>query len=418
MSEATRRRVAITGIGMVTPLGNSKDETWKGLLANENGVGQITLIDTAAFSVHIGAEVKDFTPEDYLDRKDVKRYDRFVHLACGAAAMAVEDSGIDLDAEDRTRAGCVLGSGIGGMLSCESLMTGYVERGVKKISPLTVPKIMVNCACGIVAIQHGLKGVNYAPVTACASGSHSIGLGLRHIQWGEADLMVCGGAEAGICVLGLGGFSNMGALSTRNDDPAHASRPFDKDRDGFVLGEGAGVVLLEEWEHAKARGARIYAELLGYGFTDDAHHITAPDESADGPSRAMKLAIRDAGTTPAEIDYVNPHGTSTPYNDKTETKALKVALGEERARAIKVTSSKSMIGHLLGAAGGVECGVTALSIHEQRIHGTRNHDNPDPECDLDYQPNESCALPIRKALTCSLGFGGHNATLCLGRAED
>lgn len=415
---SARRRVVVTGIGMVTPLGLGQEATWQALLNNENGVGEISIIDTAKFSVHIGAEVKsDFEPGDYLEKKDVKRYDRFVHFAAAAAQMTLADSGLDLEHCNRERFGCIIGSGIGGMLSCETLMTNYLDRGPKKISPLTVPKIMVNCGSGIVAIQHGLKGVNYTPVTACASGSHAIGLATRHIQWGEADLCLAGGSEAGICILGLGGFSNMTALSTRNDDPAHASRPFDQDRDGFVLGEGAGTVLLEELEHAKARGATIYAEVKGYGFTDDAFHITAPDESADGPSRAMALCLQDSGLTPEDIDYVNPHGTSTPYNDKTETKALKRVLGD-RAHAIKVSSTKSMIGHLLGAAGGVEAGVLALSIHHQRIHGTRNYTTPDPDCDLDYQPNEACDLPLRAGLSNSLGFGGHNATLCLARYQD
>jgi 3-oxoacyl-[acyl-carrier-protein] synthase II len=416
--KSARRRVVVTGIGMVTPLANTREETWRKLLACENGIGPITHFDSAEFSVHIAGEVKDFDPTQFMDRKDARRYDRFVHFAVAAAREAVADSGVNMDAVERERFGCVIGSGIGGIRSCEDLEKGYLERGVKKISPLTIPKIMVNCACGQVAIELGLKGVNYSPVSACASGSHSTGLALRHIQWGEAEMMLAGGAEAGITVLGLGGFSNMTALSTRNDDPATASRPFDKDRDGFVIGEGAGVVMLEELEHARVRGARIYAEVLGYGFTDDAFHITAPDESADGGTRAMGLALRDSGRTPADVDYVNAHGTSTPYNDKIESAAIKKALGEDAARKVKINSTKSMTGHLLGAAGGIESGVVALSIHEGRIHGTRNYQTPDPECDLDYAVNGAEELAVGTALSNSLGFGGHNATICFGRYEE
>jgi 3-oxoacyl-[acyl-carrier-protein] synthase II len=294
----------------------------------------------------------------------------------------------------------------------------YQAKGLKRVSPFTVPLLMVNCACGMIAIEHGFKAVNYAPVTACATGSHSIGLALRHIQWGEADVMYAGGTEAGISVLGLGGFANMKALSTRNDDPTRASRPFDKDRDGFVMGEGAGGILLEELEHAKARGAKIYAEVCGYGMTDDAYHITAPSETGEGGTRAMQQAMADSGITPEQVDYINAHGTSTPYNDKTETMVIKNALGEKAAKAAAISSTKSCTGHMLGAAGGVEAGFAVMAIRDGKIPPTINYTTPDPECDLNYTPNEMQTREVRYALSNSLGFGGHNCTLCFGRYED
>ncbi|MFH0910303.1 MAG: beta-ketoacyl-ACP synthase II [Planctomycetota bacterium] len=409
------RRVVVTGIGLVTPVGLNTEETWNALLEGRNGIDRITGIDTTGFSIHIAGEVKGLNPVDYMDAKDAKRYDRFVHFAMAAARMALSDSKLDLDSCDRNRCACIIGSGVGGILSAEDQMQRFMEKGPSRISPLTIPKIMVNCASGLIAIDMGLKGINYATVSACASGAHAIGLALRHLQWGEADVALTGGAEAGVTILGLGGFANMMALSARNDDPSHASRPFDKERDGFVIGEGAGILVLETLENAVRRGARVYAELLGYGFTDDAYHITAPEPSGDGSARAMRLALEDAGRPPEEVDYINAHGTSTLYNDRTETMAIKIALGEATARRVKINSTKSMIGHLLGAAAGVECCVTALSIYHQKIHGTSNYTTPDPDCDLDYSPNRSQDHRIRLALSNSLGFGGHNAILCLGR---
>jgi 3-oxoacyl-[acyl-carrier-protein] synthase II len=413
----TRRRVVVTGIGMTTPFGLTKDDAWSAFLKGENGISKIEAFDTSDFGHHIGGEIKDFNATAYMDKRDVKRYDRFVHFAVSSSVEAVKDSGIDMEAVDKERFGCTVAAGIGGILSAEDLVMTYVKKGAKRVSPLTIPKIMVNCGCGQVAIELGLKGVNYAPVSACASGTHAIGLALRHIQWGEADLMLAGGAEAGISLLGLGGFGNMGALASRNDDPEHASRPFDETRDGFVIGEGGGTLLLEELEHAKARGATIYAEMGGYGFCDDGYHITAPDESGDGGNRCMSIAIKDSGATPDQVDYINAHGTSTPFNDKIETTAIKLALGEH-AKNVKINSTKSMIGHTLGAAGGIEGGVMALSIYHQKIHGTRNYTTPDPNCDLDYTVNGAEDREIRYALSNSLGFGGHNATICMKKYEE
>ncbi len=412
-----RRRVVVTGIGMLASLGNNKEDVWQGLMAGKSGIAKIEGMDTTDFSVHIGGEVKGYNASDYMDKRDVRKYDRFVQFAMGASAQALEDSALDLSSIDLDRAGCIIGSGVGGILSMEELMIKYAKKGASRISPLTIPKIMVNCASGMVAIKYGLKGVNYGPVTACASGSHAIGLSMRHIQWGEADVVLAGGAEAGISLLGLGGFSNMTALSTRNDDPERASRPFDKERDGFVIAEGAGLVVLEELEHAKARGAKIYGEILGYGFTDDAHHITSPADGGEGAARAISIAIKDSGLNPEDIDYINAHGTSTPFNDKNESSAIKQALGEH-AYKIKVSSTKSMTGHMLGAAGGMEFGLCAMMLERQKIHGTLNYENKDPECDLDYAGDGAVEMPLRNVLSNSLGFGGHNACLCLGQYKE
>ncbi|MHC4870784.1 MAG: beta-ketoacyl-ACP synthase II [Planctomycetota bacterium] len=415
MSNTTgRRRVVVTGIGILASLGNNKEDVWQGLMAGKSGIAKLEGMDASEFSVDIGGEVRGYDASQYMDKRDMKKFDRFVQFAMGAAGQALEDSGIDTGKIDQEKAGCIIGSGVGGILSMEDLMLKYSKKGASRISPLTIPKIMVNCASGLVAINHNLKGINYGPVTACASGSHAIGLSMRHIQWGEADVVLCGGAEAGISILGLGGFSNMSALSSNIDNPQEASRPFDKDRDGFVIAEGAGLVVLEELEHAKARGADIYAEILGYGFTDDAFHITSPTEGGEGAARAMSIAIKDSGLTPTEIDYVNAHGTSTPYNDKNETAAIKQALGEH-AYNIKVSSTKSMTGHMLGAAGGMEFGLCAMMIERQKIHGTLNYTTKDPECDLDYAGDGAVEMPVRNILSNSLGFGGHNASLCLGQ---
>lgn len=412
------RRVVITGIGPVTPIGVGKDEAWPNVVAGKSGAAEMTLVKHEDYPVHFCCEVKDFDPTAWMDARETKRVDRFTHFAMASAKLAMQDSGIDMSQENAERCGIVFGCGIGGVLSMEEQFEKFYTKGARRISPFTVPLLMVNCASGMMAIEHGFQGLNYAPVTACATGSHAIGLAMRHIQWNEADIIMAGGTEAGISILGLGGFANMKALSTRNDDPTKASRPFDKDRDGFVMGEGAGTLVLEELEHAKARGATIYAEVLSYGMTDDAHHITAPDESARGGTRSMKMAIEGAGITPDQVDYINAHGTSTPYNDKTETLAIKQAFGEAAARKVAISSTKGCTGHLLGAAGGVEACFAVMAIKESILPPTINYTTPDPECDLDYVPNEARKREVRYALSNSLGFGGHNCTVCFGRYED
>ncbi|MBN2711797.1 MAG: beta-ketoacyl-ACP synthase II [Planctomycetes bacterium] len=412
------RRVVVTGLGPVTPVGIGKDETWQALMDGKCGAGEITLLDHSDFSVHFACEVKNFDPCEWMDARETKRVDRFVHFAMASARLAMDDSKLDMSKEDATRCGIVYGCGIGGVLSTQDIFEKYQEKGAKRISPFTVPLLMTNCASGMMAIDHGFKGLNYSPVTACATGSHSIGLALRHIQWGEAEVCMAGGTEAGISILGLGGFSNMKALSTRNDDPMTASRPFDKDRNGFVMGEGAGCVILEELEHAKARGAHIYAELLGYGMTDDAYHITAPDETADGGARCIRMAVENSRLKPEDIDYINAHGTSTPYNDKTETKAIKLALGEDVARKVAISSTKGNTGHMLGAAGGVEAIFAIQAIEKGIVPPTINHFTPDPECDLDYVPNKPREMEVNYVLSNSLGFGGHNCTVCFGKYKD
>jgi len=407
------RRVVVTGLGLLTPIGNDTASSWQAALDGKSGAAEFTLIDHQSFPVHFGCEVKGFDASKWMDRKDARHTDRFAHFAVASAAMAVEDAKLDVSAIDRTRAGVIYGSGIGGILSMEEQYRRYNEKGAGRISPFMIPLLMVNAAPGQIAIRLGLQGPNYAPVSACATGSHSLGLALRHIQWGEADVMIAGGSEAGISLLGVGGFANMGALSTRNDDPETASRPFDKERDGFVIGEGAGAIVLESEEHARARGARIYAEFLGYGMTDDANHITAPDPGGEGGARGMTLAIEDSGLRPEQIDYINAHGTSTPYNDKTETVAIKRALGEH-ARKVAVSSTKGCTGHLLGAAGAVEFGYLVLALHHGILPPTAHYRTPDPECDLDYVPNTARPAKLRYGLSNSLGFGGHNCTVCAG----
>lgn len=416
MPDAHKRRVVITGMGCVTPVGNDLDTTWKALLDGKSGVGEITLVDHSLFSVHFANEVKDYAPKLYMDPKDTKHTDRFVHMAMGASKMAINLAGLNPGTFEPERAGVVYASGIGGIRSIEDQYERYKQKGTRRISPFTIPLLMINDAPGQLAIEYGLKGPNYATVTACASSTHALGLAMRHIQWGEADVMVTGGSEAGISVLGVGAFINMGALSTRNDDPKTASRPFDKDRDGFVLGEGAATLVLEELEHAKARKAPIFAEVLGYGFTDDAYHITAPEESGDGAARGMAQAVRNSGLKPEDIDYINAHGTSTPFNDRTESRAIRRVFGN-LADKLPVSSTKGHTGHLLGAAGALESIITTMAIKEGMIPPTINYHTPDPECDIDVTPNEPRRHEIRYALTNNLGFGGHNATICLGRYD-
>ncbi len=409
---AENRRVVVTGLGVVSPVGSTLDSFWAAIQAGENGVGPITYFDTSAFDTKFAGQVKGFNVEDFMSKKEARHMDPFCHYGIAAAKMAVDDSGLDMAKEDATRVGVVASSGVGGLQILQSQMDVLRSRGPGRFSPFIIPQMITNILPGIISINHGMKGPNFAIVTACASGTHCIGEALELIRRGKADAMLAGGSEGAICELGVGGFNAMRALSTRNDSPQTASRPFDKDRDGFVMGEGAGMLIVEEYEHAKARGAKIYCELAGFGCSGDAYHITAPDESASGPSRGMMLAMQDAGLTPADIDYINAHGTSTSLNDAGETKAIKLALGEERARQIAVSSTKSMTGHLLGAAGGVESVVCALAIRDGVLPPTINYTTPDPACDLDYVPNVARKAKIRACLNNSLGFGGHNATLC------
>lgn len=409
------RRVVITGMGVVSPLGLDLEASWAELLKGTSGAAPLEEWAGKEFPVTFGCEVKGFDPTAWIDKRDARRMDRFVHLGIAAAHMAVRDSGLSTGGFDPWRAGVVFGSGIGGIGSVEDQLERYARGGSRKISPFTIPLLMVNSISGHLAIIFGCKGVNYAPVTACATGTHAVGLAFRHIQIGEADVMLAGSSEAGFSALGLGGFGNMKALSTRADDIARASRPFDKTRDGFVMGEGAGCLVLERLEHAQARGATILGEMLGYGFTDDAHHITAPETTGVGAAKAMEIALADAGLEGDRIDYINAHGTSTPYNDKTETQAIKSALGEAAARKVVVSSTKGCTGHLLGAAGAIEAAFTAKALATGMIPPTINYETPDPECDLDYCPNETRKTDPAYALSNSLGFGGHNATICLGR---
>lgn len=409
---AENRRAVVTGLGVVSPIGSTVDSFWKAIQAGENGIGLITYFDTAAFDTKIAGQVKGFNLDEFVPKKEARRMDPFCHYGVAAAKMAVADSGLDMSKEDPTRAGVVAASGVGGLQIMQTTMEVLRTRGPSRFSPFVIPQLIVNILPGLISIAHGMKGPNYAVVTACASGTHCIGEALNLIRHGQADVMVAGGAEGAICELAIGGFNAMRALSTRNDSPQTASRPFDKDRDGFVMGEGAGMLVIEEYEHAKARGAKIYCELAGFGRNGDAYHITAPDESAENPARCLQLAMQDAGLTAADIDYINAHGTSTPLNDPGETKAIKLAMGETEARRIAVSSTKGMTGHLLGAAGGVESVVCALAIRDGILPPTINYTTPDPDCDLDYVPNVARPGKIRACLNNSLGFGGHNATLC------
>ena len=409
---AEQKRVVVTGLGVVSPVGSTLDSFWAAIQAGESGIGPITYFDASAFDTKFAGQVKGFNVEEFIPKKEARRMDPFCHYGVAAAKMAVADSGLDMAKEDPTRVGVVAASGVGGLQILQAQMDVLRTKGPGRFSPFMIPQMITNILPGLISINHGMKGPNFAIVTACASGTHCIGEALRLIRCGAGDVFVCGGAEGAICELGVGGFNAMRALSTRNDSPQTASRPFDKDRDGFVMGEGAGMLVVEEYAHAQARGAKIYCELAGFGCTGDAYHITAPDESASGPARGMMLAVQDAGLTPADIDYVNAHGTSTELNDAGETKAIKIALGEERARQIAVSSTKSMTGHLLGAAGGVESVVCALAIRDGVLPPTINYTTPDPACDLDYVPNVARKAKIRACLNNSLGFGGHNATLC------
>lgn len=404
------RRVMVTGIGVVSPLGNNKEDFWSSLIAGKSGVGKLTLFDTREFSCQISAEVKNFDPVERLGKKESRRMDRFTQFAVVAALDAVLDARLDLGSEDSNRIGVMVGSGIGGLGTFEVQHSLLLEKGPRKISPFFIPMFVSDTASGQISITLGVKGPNSCVVTACASGSHSIGDSYRVVQRGEADVMITGGSEAAITPIGLGGFCAMRALSTRNDEPARASRPFDKERDGFVMGEGAGILILESLEHANSRGAHIYAEVVGYGMSSDAYHITAPAPDGEGAARAMKAALNDACLTPEEVDYINAHGTSTPLNDKLETVAIKSVFGEHSSK-LAISSTKSMTGHLLGASGGIEFIASVLSIEMGVVHPTINYEYPDPECNLDYVPNQARQMNIDICISNSFGFGGHNASL-------
>jgi len=407
-----KRRVVMTGVGAVTPVGNTAEEFWAALLEGRSGIGAITRFDTTGYATRIACEVKGFDPLKYIDKKDERKFDRFLQYAVACAAMAVEDAGIQTDRVDASRFGVLVGSGIGGL---ETLLENFETlrtKGPDRVSPFFIPMIIINMASGVIAMRFGAKGPNSSVVTACATGNHAIGEAMRIIERGDADVMIAGGSEAIIVPLTIAGFSQMKAMSTRNDEPTKASRPFDAARDGFVCGEGGGLVVLESLEHARQRDARIYAEMVGYGMTGDAHHMTAPDPEGDGAARAMAAALRDGGLEPSAVGYINAHGTSTPYNDKFETIAIKRVFGEH-AKKVPISSTKSMTGHLLGAAGGIEAIATALAIHHGVLPPTINYDTPDPDCDLDYIPNQARKQEVEVALTNAFGFGGTNATLAL-----
>jgi len=405
-----KHRVVITGVGAVTPLGNTAEEFWAGLLEGRSGIGPITRFDATDFPTRIAGELKGFDPLKYIDRKDDRKFDPFLKYAVACAIMAVEDAALKTDSVDPTRFGVLVGSGIGGL---ETLLGNYEvlrTKGPDRVSPFFIPMLIVNMASGVISMRLGAKGPNSSVVTACATGNHAIGDATKIIERGDADIMIAGGSEAIIIPLTIAGFCQMKAMSTRNDDPIHASRPFDAERDGFVCGEGGGLVVLESLEHARRRDARIYAEVVGYGMTGDAHHMTAPDPDGDGAARSMAAALHDAGLEPSAVGYINAHGTSTPYNDKFETLAIKRVFGEH-ARKLAVSSTKSMTGHLLGAAGGIEAIATAFALHHGVLPPTINYEKPDPDCDLDYVPNQARKQEVEVALSNAFGFGGTNATL-------
>jgi len=404
------RRVVVTGVGVVSALGTGVEKNWSALMAGQSGIDLITRFDASEYPTRIAGEVKDFNAEEFIDKKEIKKMDLFIQYAMAAADIAMKDSGLEINDENAERVGVLVGAGLGGLPAIERYHEAMLEGGYKKISPFFIPMLIINLAPGQISIKHGAKGPNVSSVSACATGTHSIGDAYHMIARGDADAMIAGGCEATITPLGVGGFNVMKALSTRNDDPKGASRPFDKGRDGFVMSEGAGIVILEEYEAAKKRGARIYAEVAGYGLTGDAYHLTAPAPEGEGAARCMKMALKNGGIAPDEVDYINAHGTSTPFNDYFETLAIKSALGEH-ARKVMISSTKSMTGHALGAAGGIEAVFTLLAMERGAVPPTINNEDPDPECDLDYVPNEARQAKVRVALSNSLGFGGTNATL-------
>lgn len=410
------RRVVITGCGVISSLGQELETFWKNILDGKSGISRIESFDTSEHATKIGAEVKDFNPENFMDKKDIKRTDRFVQFGVAAAKLALQHAKLEITEENAHQVGVYVGSGIGGLHTWEEQYQVMLKRGPRRVSPFFIPMMIANMASGVISIETGAKGPNSAPITACATGTHAIGDAFNIIRRGQAEVMIAGGTEATITPLAFAGFNASKALSTRNDEPEKASRPFDAERDGFVMGEGAGVLILESLEHALKRGATIICEVVGYGLTGDAYHLTQPAPGGEGAARAMAMALQDAGLSPEEVDYINAHGTSTPYNDKYETMAIKTVFGEH-AYKLAVSSTKSMTGHLLGAAGAVEAIITALSIRDQIMPPTINYEIPDPECDLDYVPNQARKGNIKVAMSNSLGFGGHNATILLKKYE-
>ncbi|MET3288439.1 beta-ketoacyl-[acyl-carrier-protein] synthase II [Brevibacillus fluminis] len=411
-----KRRVVITGVGVISPVGNDVDTFWESLRTGKSGIDKITSFDVTDYPTQIAGEVKDFVPEDYMDKKEVRRTDRFVQFALAAAKMAMKNSGLEINEENADQIGVYIGSGIGGLSTFEEQHRVMLEKGPRRVSPFFIPMLIGNMASGLISIELGAKGPTSSAITACATGTNAIGDAFRLIQYGHADAMVTGGAEATVLPMAFAGFCSMKAMSTRNDEPQKASRPFDRDRDGFVMGEGAGVLVIEELEHAKKRGATIIAEVIGYGMSADAHHITAPSPNGEGAARCMKLALKDAGVEPDSIGYINAHGTSTGQGDIAETQAIKQIFGEH-AYKLAVSSTKSMTGHLLGATGGVEAIATAFALRDQILPPTINLENPDPECDLDYVPNKAREAHVDVALSNTFGFGGHNATIVLKRYQ-
>ncbi|MCE7869562.1 beta-ketoacyl-[acyl-carrier-protein] synthase II [bacterium CPR1] len=409
-----KTRVVVTGLGCVTPLGLGHQDFWSGLLEGRSGVSAITFFDTTAYTTKFAAQVNDFNPEDFINKREAKRMDRVIQFSVAASRMALEDAALSITEENADQVGASIGSGIGGMHTFETWHRTLVEQGPNKVTPLFIPMMIPNMVSGQVSIQFGLKGPNFAVVSACATGGNCIACAIDVIRTGRARVMLAGGTEAAVTPLSVAGFCSMRALSTRNDDPQHASRPFDRERDGFVMGEGAGILVLEDYEHARARGARIYAEIGGYGATADAYHITNPDPNGDGAARAMKSALEDAGLRPEQVDYINAHGTSTPVGDPCETRAIKKLFGDH-AYKVAISSSKSMIGHTLGAAGALETVVCVLAVHTDRIPPTINYVHPDPECDLDYVPNVAREAPVQVALNNTFGFGGHNAVIVVNK---
>ena len=408
--EQERRRVVVTGLGLVTPLGTGVEKNWQALMAGRSGIGPVSRFDVSDFPTRIAGEVRDFVPENFIDKKDVKKMDPFIQYAVGAAKMAMDEAKLPISADNEDMVGVIVGVGIGGLTSIEEYHKLFLDTRLKKVSPFFIPKLIANLAPGQISIRYGAKGINYTPTSACSSGAHAIGEAFRLIRLGEQDAVIAGGAEAALTPLGLGGFIALKAVSSRNDEPEKASRPFDRQRDGFVMSDGAGILVLEEMEQAKRRGVKIYAEIIGYGANSDAYHMTAPSPEGEGAVRCIRMALRSAGISPLEVDYINAHGTSTPYNDATETLAIKRVFGEHAAR-LAISSTKSMTGHMLGAAGGAEGVYSVLALEHGVLPPTINYEEPDPECDLDYVPNVARQAPIQVAMSNSFGFGGTNACL-------